>query len=296
MRTAVIDIGSNTTRLLVAEVSWQGERPTLHAIAQDRDFTRLGASLSENGEIPEGKLAELVEVTSRQRQMAAEHGCERPTVVATAAIRDAANRDEVLSALERGGVGRPRVLGEREEAEAAFLGAVSTFEGELPALVGVVDVGGGSTEVVVGSPAGEISWHASRRVGSSTVAESSFASDPPSPAELAAARRQVQEAFDGIDAPRPDIALAVGGSATSLRQIAGDELDRHTVSDALRLLVLAPADRLANRLDLDPVRVRLLPAGLVILETIQQAWNMPLKLATGGIREGIAIEEARKDG
>src|SRR3954466_16125896 len=146
MLCACIDIGSNTTRVLVADVEDGGLREVL----QRRAFTRLGKGL-KGGEIPRAKIDEVARVVAEQRLLIEQLGADAMRVVATAAIRAAANQDQFAAALrDAAGVDGPVLDGE-EEAGRAFLGATRTLGRSLDGRVGVVDVGGGSTELAVGT-------------------------------------------------------------------------------------------------------------------------------------------------
>lgn len=288
MRRACIDIGSNTTRLLVAEITDGG----LRKLEERRAFTHVRRGLDPDGVLAAAKIEELVEVVTTQLHAAQELGCE-VAVVATAAIRRSANAAELIDAVRRGCGVQLRVLSEEEEARLAFLGAaraLAEVEGAHPATLGVADVGGGSSELVVGSPPDAIAWMTSLPLGSGDLADAHLHADPPTAVELQAARRQVDEALAGIAAPRPERAVAVGGSAASLHRLAGAHLDRQEFAAALELLRSQPAAVVAARFDLDIDRVRLLPAGLLILEGIQAVLRVPLELVGGGLREGVVLE------
>lgn len=284
----VIDIGSNTTRLLIADAGAGRLEPLL----QRRHFTRLGVAAGGGGEIPPAKVEELAGVVAEQAELARRHGVAELAVVATAALREAANAAQAAAAVERAAGAAPRILSESQEAELAFLGATATFEEPLPGRVGVVDVGGGSTELAVGRAGEGVEWSASLPIGSSGLSERLGARDPPAPEALAAARREAAAAASGLDAVRPQTALAVGGSATSMRRLAGGLLDGPAIEAAFRLLERYPADEIAARYDLDPVRVRLLPAGLAVLGAVAEAWRTGLRISRGGVREGVALERA----
>jgi exopolyphosphatase/guanosine-5'-triphosphate,3'-diphosphate pyrophosphatase len=156
----------------------------------------------------------------------------------------------------------------------------------------VVDVGGGSTEIAIGSIEGGVVWSQSFRVGSGFLADSYLVSDPPSAHELQAARAHATGVFEGLRTPPVARAVASGGSATSLRRMAGAELSHDALERAIRLLASAPAAELAERFELDPERVRLLPAGVLILEAVGDALGLSLKIGNGGIREGVVLELA----
>lgn len=290
MRVACIDIGSNTTRLLVAE-RIDG---TLHKLEQRRSFTHLRRGLDSRGAITPAKLAEVVAVVGEQLALAARLQPVRIAVVGTAALRRAANAHELVEALERDCRVRLEVISEEEEARLAFVGACAALAeqrpGEPPDRVGVVDVGGGSSELVVGMPPHDVDWSASRPLGSGDLADACFVHDPPGAPELDAARAQVAAVLGSLSVPRPNRALAVGGSAASLLPLAGARLDAEAFGIAMALLLSAPSAEIARRFALDPERVRLLPAGVLILHAAQERFGVPLELVGGGLREGVLME------
>ena len=283
-----IDIGSNTTRVLVAEAS----NGRLRELLQRRVFTRIGKGLKPGAEIPRAKIEEVADVVAAHRRLAEQVGADPLRTVATAAIRGAANRDEFAAVVsERGGVDVTILDGE-EEARLAFIGATRTLGRALDGRVAVVDVGGGSTELAVGTTAGGVSWWASFRLGSGQLADDYLHSDPPGVAELQAAAAHAQGVLEGIEVPRPECGVAVGGSAASLRRVVGAVLDEESMQRALRVLSDAPAPEVADRFALDPERVRLLPAGMLILQAAAQRLGCPLMIGKGGLREGVLLELA----
>jgi exopolyphosphatase / guanosine-5'-triphosphate,3'-diphosphate pyrophosphatase len=285
MLCACIDIGTNTTRVLVAEAA--DGRVT--EVLQQREFTRIGKGLKAGAEIPREKIEEVARVVAEQRALAERLGAEHVRVVATAAIRGAANRDEFAA-----GMGcELTILDGDEEARLAFLGATRTLGHDLPGRVGVVDVGGGSTEIAIGTLAGGVDWSSSFRMGSGFLADHYLRSDPPSAAELHAVSQHAAGVLEGLELPQPDCAVAVGGSAASLRRLVGAVLEPETLQRALRVLSGAPADDVARRFALDPERVRLLPAGILILDAASQRLGHPLQIGRGGLREGVVLDMAR---
>jgi exopolyphosphatase/guanosine-5'-triphosphate,3'-diphosphate pyrophosphatase len=285
VRCACIDIGSNTTRLLVAE-SRDGR---LQEVLATRAFTRLGSK--KGNVIAEEKVDEVAELVASQVRMAHECGVEAIRIVATAAIRQAANRDEFCDAVAAAARLPVVVLSGEDEARLAFAGATRTLQHAPLGEIGVVDVGGGSSELVVGTMADGVSWSASFRVGSAFLAEGYLRSDPPSVDELDRVRTHVCGVFEGLDAPQPHVAYAVGGSATSLRRVVGAELNRTTLSHGLRVVGAAPAEEIARRYELHPERVRVLPAGMLLLDEASRVLGCPLRIASGGLREGVVLEE-----
>jgi exopolyphosphatase/guanosine-5'-triphosphate,3'-diphosphate pyrophosphatase len=283
-----IDIGSNTTRVLVADAS--GGR--LAEVLQRRAFTRIGRGMTPGAEIPRAKIEEVADVVASHRALAEAAGADPVRTVATAAIRCAANRDEFAEVVgERGGV-EVTILEGEDEARLAFLGATRTLDRELEGTIGVVDVGGGSTEIAIGTAQEGVSWWASFRLGSGQLADEYLRSDPPSPAELEAIAAHAAGVFAELDVPRPDVAVAVGGSAASLRRMVGPVLDPGSLHRALHALGEAPAEVVAGRLALDPERVRLMPAGMLILDAATRTLGCSLTVGRGGLREGVLLELA----
>jgi exopolyphosphatase / guanosine-5'-triphosphate,3'-diphosphate pyrophosphatase len=289
---ACIDIGSNTTRLLVADAG-NGE---LRELVTQRAFTRIGKSLNSGGAIPAEKIAETAEVVRTQAAVAREVGAEQIIAVATAAIRNAPNRDELQSAVEQAGGMELGVLSSEEEARLSFVGATRTLLAPAEGTIAVIDVGGGSSEIAIGEPDGEMTWSASFRIGSGFLADAYLRSDPPSVDELQKVRRHVAGTFEGLEPPPADSAVAVGGTATSLRRLLGAELVHETLERGIRVLSTTLIEDVATRFELDRERVRLLPAGILVLEAVSDLLALPLRIARGGLREGVLLElvEGRK--
>jgi exopolyphosphatase/guanosine-5'-triphosphate,3'-diphosphate pyrophosphatase len=283
---ACIDIGSNTTRLLVADA----DDGRLRELVTQRAFTRIGKSLGNGGSIPVEKIAETAEVVRTQSKVAGEVGAEEIVAVATAAIRQAANRDELVAAVENAGGMPLTVLSDEEEARLSFVGATRTLVQPPDGTIAVIDVGGGSTELAVGEPDGNMAWSASFRIGSGFLADSYLRSDPPSIDELEKIRRHVVGTFEGLDPPPADSAVAVGGTATSMRRLVGAELSHETLERGIRVLSLTPIAEVARRFELDSERVRLLPAGILVLAGLSDVLQLPLRIARGGLREGVLLE------
>jgi exopolyphosphatase / guanosine-5'-triphosphate,3'-diphosphate pyrophosphatase len=286
VRGACIDIGSNTTRLLVADC----DRDGLRELHQERAFTRISRGLRDGDAIPAEKIAEVAGVVALHRLRAKQLGATEIHVVATAAIRRAGNRDELAHAIRNACGLEVKTLTGDEEARLAFVGAVGTLASAPDGPLGVVDVGGGSSEFVVGHAPDLVNWCASFALGSGDLADTFLGSDPPTAAQLEDARNHVQRKLAGLAAPRPILALAVGGSATSMRAVAGDVLDDGAFDRALAVLMSAGSVELAGRLGLDAGRVRLLPAGLVILRAAAELLRTPLTIGRGGMREGVLLE------
>jgi exopolyphosphatase / guanosine-5'-triphosphate,3'-diphosphate pyrophosphatase len=286
MLCAAIDIGSNTTRLLVAEP----RAGQLNKAMEQRAYTRIGKATTKDGAITRPMIDEVAEVVATQVRLAEELGAELIKAVATAAIREARNRDEVTEAIASISGIEVEVLSEREEGRLAFIGATKTLGHPVEGRIGVVDVGGGSTEIVLGTVAGGADQVLSFHIGSGALADELLEGDPPSAAELREVRERINEFFDGVEVEQPDQAVAVGGSATSLRRLVGAVLEYETLERGVRVLASDPIDQVARRFELDPRRVRILPTGVLLLEKMSQLLGRPLQIGKGGLREGVILD------
>jgi exopolyphosphatase/guanosine-5'-triphosphate,3'-diphosphate pyrophosphatase len=156
--------------------------------------------------------------------------------------------------------------------------------------IAVIDVGGGSTEVAVGTLADGVKWSTSFRIGSGMISDAHIHNDPPSAADLDAARGAVTAMFDEFPFPTVDQAIAIGGSASSLRRMVGNVLEHETMERAIRLITRQSAAEVADEFGLDSERVQVLPAGVMILEDIGDRIERPLRIGKGGLREGKLLE------
>ena len=288
MRCACIDVGSNTTRLLVADADADADAGALRDVFTDRAFTLIGRSMADGGSIPAEKVEETAEIVSTQADRARELGAERIRVVATAAIRTATNAAELTRAIESRAGMRLEVLDGEDEARLAFRGAAYVVD---PAgTLAVIDLGGGSTEIAVGTADGRVTRADSIPIGSSVLTERHLRSDPPTDAELDAVREDVALAFDAYAPPDVDQAVAVGGSASSLLHVAGGLLGPYELRYALDRVCSEPSERFAAGVGLDAVRVRMLPGAVVVLAELARRLRQPLGICKGGLREGVILE------
>jgi exopolyphosphatase / guanosine-5'-triphosphate,3'-diphosphate pyrophosphatase len=286
MLCAAIDIGSNTTRVLVAEPI-DGQ---LKKVMEQRAYTRINSALGKKGEVLPAKVDEVSELVATQVRLARELGAERIRSVATAAVRDASNGEGVAQTIgEVSGV-PVDILSEEEEGRLAFIGATKGLGHPAEGKIGVVDVGGGSTEVILGTASGGVDKVRSWRVGSGVLADELIASDPPSAAEIRKVRDRIEDIFEGVEFDRPAQAVAVGGSATSLRRLVGAVLEYETLERGIRVLCGDPASEVARRFELDPERVRILTTGVLLLEKISELLGQPLQIGKGGLREGVILD------
>lgn len=286
MLCAAVDIGSNTTRVLVAEPQ-EGQ---LRKIMEQRAYTRFEKDSKHKGKVTDEKIAELAEVVTTQVRLAEELGAQAIRIVATAAVREAKNSKEVATKIAEAAGGPVEVLSAQEEGRLAFIGATKTLGHPVAGDIGVVDVGGGSSEIIIGTVANGVSRVHSLKIGSGAVAEEFLTHDPPSAAEVRALRDYIDDFFHGVEIEHPAQAVAVGGSATSLRTLVGAVLEYETLERAVRVLTGDRIADVARRFELDQRRVGILPAGVLILEKLSDLLGQPLQIGKGGLREGVILD------
>jgi exopolyphosphatase/guanosine-5'-triphosphate,3'-diphosphate pyrophosphatase len=274
MRIGVIDVGSNTTRLLVADAGSDGLVP----LDKRKVRLSLGEEIERYGAVSAvhvaaaGKAVRDLAAVARRRRVAS------LDVFLTAPGRQAENADELVATLSRAARVQARVLTKEEEGTLAYRGAVLTTDLSLSARIAVCDIGGASTEIAVGSPAGEPEWIESVDLGS--VRLTTRAGDM---------QAEATDAFAYLDPPPVETALVVGGSARAARRLVGAELGEAELAEALRLVETSSPREIARRFGVDRARAEILPAGVVLLAEVQQRLGAPLHVCSGGIREGAVL-------
>jgi exopolyphosphatase / guanosine-5'-triphosphate,3'-diphosphate pyrophosphatase len=294
MRVAAIDQGTNTTRLLVADIE-DGE---VEEVSKRVEITRLGEGVDARRRLLPLPITRVRNVLTDYRREAERLGAERILLVATSAVRDAENGEAFLGEIEWSYGFVTRLLSGDEEAELTFRGAAS---GRLGTTL-VVDPGGGSTEFVVGKE-GHITLRQSVDVGSVRLTERFIHSDPPTADELEAAASYVRAALP----PRPeaDQAVGVAGTITTLAALElgldepeglGTHGHRLTLEgvraqrERLAALPLAQRERLAG---LHPKRAPVIVAGAVLVEQVLDAYELDaLEVSERDILDGAALEAA----
>ena len=228
-RIAVIDQGTHSCRLLVVERGPDGEPIEL---ASDMIITKLGEGVDATGALQPEAIARNEAVFARYCRRARALGADRIRVAATSAVRDASNRDAFTAMVRRHVDADPEVIGGEEEARLAFLGGTRGLApGDGPFLL--VDIGGGSTEFVIGREPGRAEHRVSTQMGSVRLTERFVSTDPPDLGELAAMRRAIGDRLDEAELAVPEIHIArtfvsVAGTATTIQAIALG-LDRYDV-------------------------------------------------------------------
>jgi len=286
MRCAAIDIGSNTTRILVAEPQ-DGQ---IAKVMEQRAYTRIGKAKDNKGRISKEKIQEVADVVDTQVKLAREVGAEAFRAVATAAVRDSKNGKDLVKAIESQAGIPVEIISEREEGRLAFLGATKALGHPAEGSVAVVDVGGGSTEIILGSMSEGVQEVMSWPIGSGLLADELIEGDPPSASEIRKIRDRVEDEFKGVEIEHPDQVVAVGGTSTSMRRLVGVVLEYETLERGIRVLCGGSSADVARQFELDPVRVKMLPTGVLILEKVSELLGGPLQIGKGGIREGIVLD------
>jgi exopolyphosphatase / guanosine-5'-triphosphate,3'-diphosphate pyrophosphatase len=288
MKLAVIDVGSNTIRLLVACV--QGGE--LEAVEQRTAWVRLGSDVAATGAISPLRLEAAARAVSEFAAEARKLGCMHVETLVASPGRQAENGSDLLRRLEVASHTPVRLLRRDEEARLAYDGAV-TAAGVDDHTVAVCDVGGGSTQLAIGTADLGPVWLRSLDVGSLRLTRQVFVQDPPGKQTIKEARRTVREHCDGLVFPLPKTALAVGGSARGLKRLVGTRtLGEDELAAALRMLRKRSSAELAAEHGIDPERARTLAAGAVILSEMQRRLMVPLEVGRGGVREGALLELA----
>jgi len=277
MRIGVIDVGSNTTRLLVASAVRDGLVP----LDSEKVRLSLGEEIERHGTVSAVHVAAAAKAVRAMASTARRRRVASLDVFLTAPGRQAGNATELVAALSRAAGVQARVLTKNEEGTLAYRGALLTADIALPSRVAVCDVGGASTEIAVGSPAGEPDWIESVDLGS--VRLTTRAADM---------RTEAEDAFAGLRPPRVEAALAVGGSARAARRLVGEELGEAELAEALGIVDTTSPREVARRFGVDRARAEILPAGIILLAEVQRRLGVPLHVCGGGIREGAVLASA----
>ena len=299
-RIAAIDCGTNSIRLLVADV----DGASLRDVVREMRVVRLGQGVDRTGVLAAEALERTRAALAEYAALIREHRADEIRMIATSATRDAGNRAEFV-AMVRGELGvDPEVVSGAEEAALSFAGASSVL-GELRGPLLVADIGGGSTELVRGGPGEALLAH-SMDVGSVRMTERHLHDDPPSDAQVAAAVADVRAAIDAArrDVPLdPDVTfVGVAGTVTTLAALVlglerydraavhGTILTAGQVAEVTEKLLRLGHDERAAHAVIHPGRVDVIAGGALVLRTlIEQIGVDAVTVSEHDILDGIAL-------
>jgi exopolyphosphatase/guanosine-5'-triphosphate,3'-diphosphate pyrophosphatase len=301
-RVAAVDIGTNSTRLLVADV----DDGHIADLARETRVTRLGEGVDERHRLLPVPIARVRNTLSDYRRTLEGLGAERTLAIATSAIRDADNGEAFLGEVEWSYGFATRLLSGHEEALMTYSGVTSGRDLQTGTVI--VDIGGGSTELVAGGPDG-VRWHDSLDIGSVRLTERFLHTDPPTAEELAACARTVRallaERVPDEIRERTASAIGVAGTVTSIAALAlgleeydrgrvhGSELTAEALSAQLDRLAAVPVAERRRLRPLDPERAPVIVAGAVIArETLAFFGLDTLEISERDILDGAALAAA----
>lgn len=285
-RHGVIDVGSNTIHLLVGDVKDGGVLP----VTGEKVSARLGAGVEKTGKLDEERLVLAAEAISLFAKISALNGAPKPLILATSAVRDAENGPELNERVVEGTGLQMQLISGEKEAELGFRGAVSAIgkSWEGPALV--VDLGGGSAQIIVGEPSSGPLMQVSLPLGSNRTTERFVSNDPPKKKELRALDEHVKKIMPGWSLASQVPVVAVGGSARAMLKITQDDLTVERLRKLAEEVSDEPSAVLAREYGLAPERARVLPAAITTLAAILEHFGKDeLSVARGGIREGTLL-------
>ena len=295
MRVAAIDLGTNSTRLLVADV----EGDELHEVVRRLTITRLGEGVDARRRLLPLPIARVRNCLADYRRVLEEYGANRTLAIATSSVRDAENGEAFLGEIEWSYGFTTRLLDGAEEAALMFQGVLAGREPVGEALL--VDIGGGSTELV-GVSDGRAPESASLDVGCVRLTERFLASDPPTSSELAAAAGYVRALLPRL---APEHAIGVAGTVTTLAALDlgivhydperthGHCISRDAVERELQRLAALTQDERMRVAGIEPGRAEVIVAGLVILREIMDACGLAeIEASERDILHGAALAAA----
>ncbi|GHO87340.1 Ppx/GppA phosphatase family protein [Dictyobacter formicarum] len=297
-----IDIGSNTLRVVVARCS----ATDFEILAADEALVRIGESVNATDTISPEKQALTISVLKKFQALAKEFEAQTTLAIATEAIRKATNRADFLQAIQRETGIEVHCIGGDVEATLTFYGATYAVNKlpQPPSQFGVMDMGGGSTELILAKNA-QISWHTSLPIGSGWLHDRYLQSDPPTADDQSTARAFLRTYLTGLNIKSfPSVLFVTGGSANSLLLLSqrafklDDSVSILTYEDLLRcegLLWALPAEEIARRYQLDVQRARIIAAGALILTAVLETFHLKeIHISSFGIREGLAMVYCRE--
>ena len=290
MIVGIVDVGSNTVRLLVAGV----EDGCVEQLERERHYVRLGDDVHAAGRIRTKKLEEAATVARKLARLARKSGAERIETIVTAPGRQAENGEELVRLLRKRTDAPVVQLSGEDEGRLAWEGAVARLD-DPPETVGVVDLGGGSFELAIGSPGVGTTWVESVDAGALRVTRELLGGDAPSRKKVARAQARIAELVDDLDPPCPDGVLVVGGTARAIGRIAGRRYGARELEKLIAKLTESPAEKITEPHGITPERTHTLLGGTLVLSELARRLDRKLEVGRGGLREGAALSLARHE-
>jgi exopolyphosphatase/guanosine-5'-triphosphate,3'-diphosphate pyrophosphatase len=282
----VIDVGSNTIHLLVGEVDGGAVLP----VTGEKVSARLGAGVEKTGRIAQERLPLAADVIGLFARISALNGVSEPVILATSAVRDAENGPELTERVRELTDLKMRLISGEEEAALGFRGAVSAVGTSWEGPVLVVDLGGGSAQLIVGEASSGPLMQVSLPLGSNRTTERFVDNDPPKKKELRALDEHVKEMVPGWSLSQRVSVVAVGGSARAILKITRDSLTVERMRKLALEISELPSAVLAREHGLAPERAQVMPAAITTLAAILEHFDRDrLTVARGGLREGTLL-------
>lgn len=302
MIVSSIDIGTNTVLMATIEVQPDG---TVRVLGDEHAIARLGKGVDANRRIDDDALERVTVILNRYQEISTALGAERVICFGTSALRDASNRDEFIARVRKRTGVVIRVLGGEEEARYTFAGALVGLDAfiEPSRNLGVLDIGGGSTELATGTLAGGVAQSTSIDIGAVRLTERFFRSTPPATTEVSLARHWSDGMADTMfDLPPSTTLIGVAGTVTTLGALAsgqrhfdaeelnGYHLSASTIAGWVERLSTMSLEEIRSLGGVHPDRADILLGGAIILDAVLARLGADsILVSTRGVRYGVAL-------
>ncbi len=301
IRAAGIDIGTNTILMVIGEKKPDGN---LNIIIDEHSIARLGAGVDSSKNIRQEAIDRAIKILKSYRHLLDNNNITRVRIVATSALRDASNRSYVIEQLSKAIGSEIEIISGNEEAFLSFMGTVEGDE-----LSTIIDIGGGSTEIITGAQ-GRIIAKQSLDIGTVRLSERMFAAHPPSENEINIFEKEVKfnlrKLSSGIETGK---FYAVAGTPTTIAQVAlgmqeydfnkinGYVLDIDTVNTTISKFLDASVEEISDRYHIHPKRADIITAGAFILKFVMEYFRIDkATVSAKGLRYGVMLSVLNKSG
>jgi exopolyphosphatase/guanosine-5'-triphosphate,3'-diphosphate pyrophosphatase len=302
MRIAVIDVGTNSVLLLICQL----EDRLVKTICDRAVITRLGEELSEKGDLSREAMRRTAEAVSGYLDLSWDMGADRVEIIGTSALREARNSDEFIGMVRRQTGSPIRVISGEEEARLSFISVACDPSLPLPeGLIAVTDIGGGSTEVILGRGR-EMLLHRSFDIGAVKLTERFLRSDPPGKVEIEELMRYLREVWERIETVAVQALVGIGGTVTTMgamklqmaefdpTAVHGMKFSVEEVEGSLYRLASMSVSERAELPGMESGRADIIVAGIAILLSLMRRFNLSkMTVSSRGLRYGVIFEEAK---